>query len=110
VTKTKKVLNFICRSKNGRTFGEIQRFVVEMNGYNYDEFAKVNHYNRKTGALTKRRVRVHRGYWCDRFCDRHVWKITSKDGIPRSDIRRVPGLLSRNCVKYNGRYFIKANA
>jgi len=56
------VYSFITKAGlEGRTFGEIQRFVVEKNGLNYDE-KLVKRPWRKT------EVRRYRGYWCTNLC------------------------------------------
>ena len=53
----------------GRTFGEIQRFVVEKNGMNYDEKKPEVVWNNATGPTHKiKMVRRHRGYWCTNLC------------------------------------------
>ena len=109
MTKTKKVLNFIRRSRNGRTFGEIQRYIVEMNGKDYDDRHTVIRM-RSNGRYYKLRVRIWRGYWCDYLCDRtkmrprydtlgarHYWPTKQK------------GLLSRFCYKIGNRYYHRSN-
>ena len=75
--KREVVLNHIAKS-NGLTYGEIQRFIVEMNGLNYDE-------------KTRYGQRRYRGYWNDYLLD---------------TIYRV-GLLNQYCKKVGKLYFIK---
>lgn len=67
----RKLLDFIGSSPTGRTFGEIQRFVVEdLHGFNYDEKQdgwKWDKVNRKYVSIPDA-VRRHRGYWCVNLC------------------------------------------
>ena len=37
MTKAERILRFIQESRNGRTYGEIQRFICTMNGLDYEE-------------------------------------------------------------------------
>lgn len=109
MTKTEKVVRFIRRAKNGRTFGEIQRFIVEMNGMDYDDHHIA--FSRRNGMVHQKRVRTWRGYWCDYLCDTYKYKPTKdrNTGFTRMSCKRKSGLLSRFCVKKNGRYYAKAN-
>ena len=106
MTKTQKVIAFIRRSKNGRKFGEIQRFIVEMNGMSYDDHHIT--YSYRNGKPVQKRVRTWRGYWCDYLCDTYKHKpYKDPEGIYRMACVPHPGLLSRFCVKRNGRYYSK---
>ena len=49
--KKTAVLNFIRAKKQGRSFSEIQRFICDMNGLDFDK---------KNSDGTRR----YRGYWC----------------------------------------------
>jgi stress response protein SCP2 len=92
VTKKMVVLGFIAEATNGRTFSEIQRFVVELNGKNYDEMEDKlawDAVNNCTKVIGK--VRRYRGYWS-----------TNLTGYGGSG-----GMLGKHCVKIKGRYYIK---
>lgn len=65
-TKKFKVLQFI-GSKGEARFNEIQRFICEMNGRDYDEFIKAPVY--KGGKIVKYlSKRRNRGYWVTTLC------------------------------------------
>lgn len=83
-----KVLDFIKKARaKGRTFGEIQRFVVEdLHGYNYDEMS--TKYDWKSDSYKP--ARKYRGYWC-----------TNLLGTMH---RSSPGILPSTCTKINGKY------
>jgi len=108
MTKTEKVVRFIRRAKNGRTFGEIQRFIVEMNGMDYDDHHIA--FSHRNGMVQQKRVRTWRGYWCDYLCDTYKYKpiIDSRSGIHRMSCKKKLGILSKFCNKKNGRYYAKA--
>lgn len=81
MTKTDQIIEFVKQSGNGRTFGEIQRFIVELNGLNYDEFED---------TWCGRR-RKYRGYYC-----------TNLIGAGR-------GILRKNgCKNVDGRWVFQA--
>jgi len=83
------VIDFIKSGKTlGKTFGEIQRFVVEdLHGYNYDDmnikydYWKYNSY---------KPARKYRGYWCVNLLGAK-WRTT-------------PGILPSYCSKINKRW------
>lgn len=72
--KRDKVLNFIREAGfSGRKFGEIQRFVCEMNGLDYDEmvFAREWFAPLRYGygvTVFQEFKRKYRGYWCNNLC------------------------------------------
>lgn len=76
MTKAERVLREIER-RGGMTFTEIQRFVCEMNGKDYDQMVD-------TWAGKKRRWR---GYWCDYLIGKNHWG------------RKYQGILNLFCVK-----------
>ncbi len=106
-TKKQMILGFIAESSNGRTFGEIQRYIVELNGLNYDQFELVRDYNHfptrvsrgqsieYVGPWKMVRRRRYRGYWCTNLVGSHYGR---------------EGILAANCNKINGRYLIKDRA
>jgi len=60
------VYSFITKAGlEGRTFGEIQRFVVEKNGRDYDQKVQVNKWDTENPP---RFLRKERGYWCVNLC------------------------------------------
>lgn len=66
MTKAAQLLAFVASQPEGCTFGEMQRYVVEvMNGLNYDERRQERVWDHKTGKIALRQRRVHRGWWCD---------------------------------------------
>lgn len=92
--KREAVIEFI-RSKgpDGAMFSEIQRFIVESNGLNYDSYQPV--YRNGQWQETEQGLRTWRGYWCDyfygprgmfrKYCKRHprgrYVRYTLKDGV-----------------------------
>lgn len=86
-----KVLDFIKKARaKGRTFGEIQRFVVEdLHGYDYDEMS--DSYNWRSNSYKP--ARKYRGYWCTNLLGTR-W-------------RKAPGILPSTCIKIRGRWVHK---
>lgn len=64
MTKTERVIAFVKASPTGRRFGEIQRFIVEMKGYDYDEKRVVNQWQVTNQGAKPKLARRWRGYWC----------------------------------------------
>lgn len=76
-TKVLDLVRFV--GSEGKTFGEMQRYIVEKTGRNYDLFEFVAHdymcdregnflYDKNGNrAVTTRHKRVNRGYWCVGF-------------------------------------------
>jgi hypothetical protein len=97
-TKRARVLEFVAASPDGRRFGESQRFIVEMNGKNYDEVVERNCWIHKDGldSLKPRKQRRWAGYWCDTLGG-------STCGQEQPWWRR--GLLDRFCTKVDRRYY-----
>jgi len=105
VTKSQKVLEFIASSPDGKRFGEIQRFICEMNGINYDEREDEKYFNtylRQEASVyvcadgtkiptrsCKTPRRKHRGIWATNL-------VCSYSG----------GLLYRFCAKRNGKWVV----
>lgn len=88
------VLDHIKAAPNGLTFTEIQRFVVEAHGLDYDE--KVVSKKWTTTGLKDIKVRKHRGWWCA--------NLLGSCNSPYTD--RV-GILQEYCVKEGKRYKVK---
>lgn len=88
VTKKQRLIDFIASKPEGVTYGEAQRFVVELAGRNYDTMEVYDRYDWRTGKTVKTRMRVWRGWWADH--------LTGPKGI-----------LTNYCTKVAGRYFIK---
>lgn len=63
MTKTEQIIAFVKASPTGRRFSEIQRFVVELKGYNYDEMQDRVTWSKKHGTRIVQ-ARRWRGYWC----------------------------------------------
>ena len=91
MTTTVELLNFAKTQPDGLTFGQLQRFVVETNGYDYDERIKVRVWDGKD--VVDRQVRRHRGYWCDALCG--------------SSYYGRKGILATHFVKRENKYFLK---
>ena len=68
-----EVLAHIGKFPEGLRFTDIQRFVVEWHGYNYDSYT--------TSIWTKRRQRTYRGYWCDNLLGSCQSPYNSRVGI-----------------------------
>jgi hypothetical protein len=86
ITKKQKVIEFIkAAGRNGLTFSEIQRFVVEMNGLNYDAIDGANR-------------RRYRGYWCVMLCGTRGYFSTGRN--------YTPGILASYCYKNLQGYYI----
>jgi hypothetical protein len=90
-----EVLKHIKNHPEGLTFGEIQRFVVEAHGLNYDEF------ERFTCVWNGRKIsrRKYRGWWCDNLL-----------GACKSPYRGRVGILIEFCDKVGKKYFLKPDA
>lgn len=84
------VLAHIAAHPQGLTFTEIQRFVVEAHGLDYDEKEVINSWRVKQGDKP-RYARKHRGWWCDNLCRAYG-----------------EGILVKNCVKVGTRYKVKS--
>lgn len=88
---TLDVVSFITNSENGKTFSEIQRFVCELNGRDYDQ--------KEIQPWSGKLVRVNRGYWCDNLLSSN---IDSQGNIAKHG--RM-GILTKYCYKHNKRYY-----
>lgn len=63
-----RVLDFIQRSWNGRTFSEIQQYIVEdIHDYDWDLMVPSWKWNEKESKTEPCLKRKWRGYWCDRL-------------------------------------------
>jgi len=83
MTKTKQILGFIKEGGlYGRSFGEIQRFIVELNGRNYDEFETVYDFTRGKNV----RKRVNRGYYCTNLVGRNG--LFKTHGVKKNVVNR----------------------
>lgn len=89
---TEKVLAHIAKHPAGLKFSEIQRFVVEGNGLDYDE--KVEEHG---WGNTKKMVRRYRGYWCTNLI------------ANRGPYNNRIGILHKFCDKVGDRYVVKAS-
>jgi hypothetical protein len=99
-TKARAVRDFITKKRAaGATFGEIQRFIVEMNGLNYDEMETVEVWTYNTGnVVTKpRQMRKYRGYWCVNLLGGGYFGTYG------------PGFLGKYCVKIGKKYYNKTS-
>jgi len=85
VTKAQCVLEYIGQHPQGLSFSSIQKFIVTMNGKDWDE--KSFEYDPKTKART-RPVRRYRGYWCDYLTG------------PGGHYSGSKGLLNRFCIQH----------
>ena len=93
-TKKQQILGFIAEAPAGRRFGEIQRFICQLNGRDYDQFELQPDWNHPAtrmpdgsdvGPWKLIRRRVQRGYYT-------------------TTLGRI---LYRNCKKVGKSYFIK---
>lgn len=98
---TAMVLSFIGNAEEkGRTFGEIQRYVVEeLHDLDYDEFERTWRWDnvRQRAIKDGARVRKHRGWWTCNLCG------CGKSGYGE---RRI-GILEKYCDKVGKRYILK---
>jgi len=92
---TEQVIAHIAKHPAGLKFSEIQRFVVEGNGLDYDE--KVKGYVWTNTGMKETMVRRYRGYWCT--------NLIASPG-PYNDRK---GILHTMCDKVGNRYVVKAN-
>ena len=84
----KKVIAFIKRARcAGRTFSDIQRYIVEnLHGYDYDE--KVTYFNWEKKAPIN--IRRYRGYWCTNlFGAFNYYKNSYRHGILRIYCKKI---------------------
>ena len=64
-TKRFKILDFICEAGGeGRSFSEIQAFVVQMNGLDWEERSPLYPYAPGLRTHPGQSARKHRGYYC----------------------------------------------
>ena len=111
--KGRLILQFIKDAKwEGRTFTEIQRFICEYNGLNYDEFKRDKWDN-------NRRRRVYRGYYCTNLqylLPAHCWRNSDtgrwslRGGpIPRHPYSNMAKRLadSQSALRYNKVWYQK---
>ena len=70
-----EVLAHIAKFPEGLRFTDIQRFIVEWHGYNYDLI------ERFTSVWSGRKItqRTYRGYWCDNLLGGNIY--TNRRGI-----------------------------
>lgn len=61
-TITRRLLEFVSRH-NGVRFGQMQRFICEISGLDYDQMEVVTEWGGK-----KKTVRRFRGWWCTNLC------------------------------------------
>lgn len=64
MTKSEQIIEFVKASPSGRTFTEIQRFIVELKGYDYDEKTLINSWAVRNKGAKPKYARRWRGYWC----------------------------------------------
>ncbi len=89
----KAVLAHIAAHPEGLRFVDIQRFIVELNGLNYDEKEKVRVWTPDGKVKGYKAVRRYRGYWCDNLCGNWL----CRRGILQAFCEKLP----------NGRYVLK---
>ena len=91
-TTREQVLQHIAAHPEGLRFVDIQRFVVENNGLNFDEKEPVRVWGPDGSVIGQKMVRRYRGYWCDNLCGNWM---------------RRQGILSEFCTKLpSGRYVV----
>jgi len=91
------VYSFITKAGlEGKTFGEIQRFVVEKNGRDYDEMTHVNKWDKENPPKF---MRKNRGYWNTNLCG-----LSDMYGHGRT------GILEICSIKVGKRYISKVYA
>jgi len=98
--KRNAVLDFIgSKGADGATFSQIQRFIVELNGWNYDDMEPVRSYDASTGTWvnTGKTLRKWRGYWCDYFYGHHCVPLDAKPNV-NGWVRKV-SLFEAYCVR-----------
>lgn len=90
--KTDALIAFARKYRDiGVRFSDLQRFICEYNGLDYNEMRDTQVYNYRTNSLSIRTRRRYRGYWCDRFYSTY----------------RQPGILDKLFVKRNSLWFLK---
>ena len=104
---TLAVLKHLSKFPSGMTFTEIQRFIVESNGLDFDKRIVVNPWEVEAGKAPKHR-RQYRGYWCDRLCTsaRYVVSYNSY-GHAFGGWKPVPGILEKFTDKIGKHYVLK---
>lgn len=88
MTKSEQILRFIEASPDGRKFTEIQKFIVELNGHDWDTMERSPAYVDDPKPVWKRRWR---GYYCTRLLGGPFYG---------------DGLLHRFCKKKKGRWVL----
>jgi hypothetical protein len=82
--KRTKLLHFASQHPKGLRFTDLQRFIVELNGYDYDTFDLVRVWDSKYSRLKLARRRRYRGYWCDYLCKSTGYRIVRNDDPRRN--------------------------
>jgi len=99
--KRTMLLRFAALHPEGLRFSQLQRFVVELNGLNYDTFDVVRVW--RNNQLKMGRRRRHRGYWCDYLCDVHT-ATGFRQGILTKYFKKKNDLYVLNKLGYNIAY------
>ena len=74
-TKSQSIIQFIA-DRDGARYGEIVRFICEMNGLDYDEKVLRNVYDYRNRTTSKKLVRRHAGYYGTTLTDRRYGLLT----------------------------------
>jgi hypothetical protein len=102
LSKTERVLSYIADAgEGGRSFSEIQRFIVEtLHGLDYDQReVRPSHWTKGTCPHYGSR-RLYRGFWCN-------YLLRSHGASGRSDRE---GLLATHCLKSGKNYVLKRSS
>jgi hypothetical protein len=94
-TKRAKILNFIRNSEDGRTYSEIQKFVCDMNGLDWDATCLRSRWDAKNQKKVMYLDRANRGYY-----GTNLWGRKKYPGDQE-------GLMHKLCVKINGKWMLK---
>lgn len=95
-----QVVEYIrCKGHHGATFSDIQRFICNLNGLDFNEKKMAPVWNPTRQTIQDRLVRRYRGYWCTNLC-----------GLSSPYSPKRVGILEKYCVKKpNGHYVLKTN-
>lgn len=87
-TTTRKLLEFISQSKTGLRFSEMQKFLVEQSGRDWEKREVIPLFRKNIDgrwiAAGAKTVRVYRGWWCTNL-------LSGSESVCRKYLRKVDG-------------------
>jgi len=104
---TAALIKHLAKFPDGLTFAQIQRYIVESNGLDYDKQAVINQWEVSNGEEPRYR-KQYRGYWCDRLSNgTRYFTVYNQYGHAHSTIVPKIGFLQQYCNKVGKQYILK---